>query len=426
MKLLASLVFFFGLSTVFAQQVELPPQTDTPVDTSTNPITLVTPFEGGRNFFNYYAFLNGVFERGTSGINTTGVELGGGVSAFRQWASANLALSYRGGYRAYTGSYSSGTDQDLSLLYFKRLGRRWTLTLGENAGILLYGGVYYGQNPTLTNTIQTNPFANETKFAASSVVLTYQQSRRLSYAVTGAWYLSRYNVSQLPGSTSLDATGSIFYRITRRTTISGTYGRSYYQFQRGIGTSDIDSIYLTVSHQFGNRWNVGVSGGISRADSSGIAAFPFQLFPGLAPIYIVGAYHTKSTLPYFQAFASRNWRRSSITFGGGESITPGNGFVLTSRNIGLNGLYSYNLGRSNVSAGGYYSRLSSLSNAVATTAISSALDVSWASNIFRHIGVNARYDYIHYGALGSYGGTNDNRLSFGLYYSSRSIPIGLF
>lgn len=54
--------------TISAQQpqaspVDIPPQTATPQDTTTNPVTLARPLEqGSRNFVNFYAFGNGVYD----------------------------------------------------------------------------------------------------------------------------------------------------------------------------------------------------------------------------------------------------------------------------------------------------------------------------------------------------------------------------
>jgi hypothetical protein len=46
--------------------------------------------------------------------------------------------------------------------------------------------------------------------------------------------------------------------------------------------------------------------------------------------------------------------------------------------------------------------------------------------VLRHLGVNLRYDFIQYGTIGTFSNRSDSRFTFGLYFSSKDIPIGLF
>ncbi|MGH9583522.1 MAG: hypothetical protein ACRD4O_11355, partial [Bryobacteraceae bacterium] len=57
---------------------------------------------------------------------------------------------------------------------------------------------------------------------------------------------------------------------------------------------------------------------------------------------------------------------------------------------------------------------------------SESFTVAYGHNLARYVAANLRYDYIDYGAFGSYGGRHDNHFTFGLSFSSKSIPLTLF
>ncbi len=445
MKSLIFVLLLLSASALLAQQpAAVPPpqaapspQTGTPADTTSNPVTLAQPFEAGRNFFNFFAYANGIFDDnsatigGSQSFSGLGFEAGGGVTGYHEFAGGSLALNYRGGYRNYEegASFPGGTDQNLSFQFRKTLSRRWTLTFSQSAGIFLYGGTYFGLQPTQSNFIQTNPFTSQTRFLSSSLALMYQQTLRLSYSVEGDFFLTRYNGGPAIGDTGGSGAGSIFYRFSRRTTVSGTYLHTDMQYTHKTGTTKVDSAYLTLSRDLRPQWHLGISGGFSRVNSSGTVTIPVPVsFLGqIFNFYEVGQYHQVSFLPYYQGTLSHNARRSQLMITGGESVTPGNGFVLASRSLGVSGFYSYNLSRrANLGLGGGYSRLSSLSNAIASSYSTSTFSGSWGYNLARYVGLNLRYDLADYGGFGGYGGRIDNRVSFGFVFNSKNVPITLF
>ncbi len=48
------------------------------------------------------------------------------------------------------------------------------------------------------------------------------------------------------------------------------------------------------------------------------------------------------------------------------------------------------------------------------------------SALMRYFGVNFGYSYIRYGTLAPISAVSDNRLSFGVTFSSKSIPVTPF
>ena len=437
-------LFFSSLLPVgllFAQQpgpVTTAPQTQTPGDTETNPVTLSMPYNAAeRNYFNFFGYADGLYDSNEylatsspSGKQSGwGAEGGGGVTGFHDFATGDLALSYRGGYRAYESSfYPSGFDQNLAFLFRKQLSRHWSLAFTQTGGEYIYGGTYFGVQPSNVNFVETSPFSPKTRFLGDSISLSYQQTRRLSYQFTGDFYLVRYSNGASYGSTDVSGSGTILYRLTRRTTVSGTYSHSYFQFQHGAGSSDIDSVYLTLSRDLPDHWRVGVSAGISHSNSSGTVNVPVSFLVGTNLIsgYVVGHYHTTTDLPYLQGTIARSMRHSTITVTGGESVTPGNGFFLDSRNLGVSGLYSYMWRKANAGVGGYYSRLTSISNTTSATYGSAAASLNLSYQVFHYLGVDFRYDYVKYGSFFGFPGREDNRIAFGIVISSKNVPMTLF
>lgn len=427
-------------AAVAQQAPDEPPQTQTPADVTSSPVTLSRPYEQPSNYFNFYAFANAVYDstnpifapgepQTSTGSSGWGGDFGGGFTGYHQFHQGSLAVSYRGSYRDYqTTSYPSGTDQNLSLLFQKRLSRRWTLTFSQAAGIFLYGGTYFAVQPAEANPIVLNPFSTETRFLQSSVTLSYQQTRRLSYEISGDLYITRYNTSAAYGTTGGAGSGAVLYRVTRRTTVSGTYSHTNFDYQRGGGSSSIDTVYGTLSHDFSRRWNLGISGGFSRIHASGVVTVPVSIALGGSVLtgYVTGPYNTVSIIPYVQGTVSHNWRHSQLSVTGGQTITSGNGFFLTARDLGVTGYYSYTLSRqSNIGIGGSFARLSSMANAAGSYS-TGTFGASYGYNMTRHIGFNLRFDHLRYGSFVAYPGLSDNRVSFGVVFNSKNVPITLF
>lgn len=422
--------------TLFAQVSAPPPATTSDQSPSANPVTTLASEFLDHDFFNFFLFANGVYDTqpltiGGRSVNEGGwgFDGGGGADAFKQFRDGFVSLGYRGDFRDYSSSfYPSGTDQSLSFAYEKRLNRRWTLTATVNAGIFLYGGTYFAAQPSEVDYVQQNPFSSESKFLAGGLALAYRQTRRLSYVFNGQYFLNRYNIPGSIGSTGVTGSVSALYRLSAPTTVGATYSHSYFSYQLGAGQTQADTIVGTVSHQFHSRWSGSVSAGVTRTDSNGTIRVPILVEQGnnLLPGYLIGHYDRVSTFPSVIANATRALRHSSINISGGQNIASGNGVYLASENRFLNGYYSYSLRHSNLSFGGGLSHLKSVANAVSYTYSSASFSGSYAYNVSRHIGVNFRYDFVRYGSLGAVSDQTDNRVLFGVYFTSRSVPLTLF
>jgi len=431
-KLSSLLLLSLTASLAFAQQAHQDENS-----TQWSPVTLAGEFLE-HDYVNWFAYADGVYDTyapiSTNGQTTNGGSfgwtLGGGVNVNHEFRDGQLSLSYRGDYRDYaSSSYSTGTDQNLGVSYVKRLARRWTLSTSLGAGISFYGGTFSSNSPNSTNILVNNPFASETKYLSAGASISYQQSRRLSYVASGSYFLQRYNYPGSIGAEGVSGSGSVFYRATARTTVGATYSHSYYTFQRGVGTTNGDTIQASLSRIFPNHWTASVSAGVTFSRISGTSVLPAGLFfsnvgPG---VYLVQHFNESTSFPSFSGTVGRGFRRSNFYATAGQGLSAGNGYYLASKALYLNALYSIALTkRQNVGLSGGYNRLSSVSNTVSTQFSSSSLTAFYAVNLLRHFGLNARYDYVHYGSLSPYPSVNDNRLSFGVNFSSRSVPLTLF
>lgn len=447
-KSLALVCLLLCAGSVFAQApVNLPPQTLTRTDNSTNPISILPSFEGGKSFFSLNGFVDGSFDTSApvfqNGIyqgatnSGFGIDAGGGVTALRSFATGQFSLTYAGDFHDYsTPNYPTGVDQNLNIYLRKILARRWSIYFGQNAGIFYNGGNAFPLSNTLVASnigqgVVINPFSQNTKFLSSSVSLSYQQSLRWSYTVGGDFFLSRYYGAGSFGSTGGDGTGSINYRVTRATSLSGSYSHGYYGYQGETGSSSVDSVYVTLSHEFHHsHWQVGASGGVSRVNSQGALFLPGYLPPALnqqlTSVITQGTFTTKSTVPSFSGTATRTWKHTSLSVSGGQTVNPGNGLYLASRNLFLSAYYNIAYRRSNLSFGGTYSRLSSITNNISSAYGSSGSNVTYNYKLARYFGVNANYNLTYYGNIGSIGGRVDNRISFGLNFSSANVPFSYF
>jgi hypothetical protein len=434
LRYLAFLVLF-STTSVFAQQTsntapEVPPAPETAPST---PVTLAQSPEGNPNILDFSLGATGVYDNNSqSGYH--GGDVNWGVLANHRLERGALSLNYRGDYGDYSGGQGySGTNQNLGFAISKMLTKHWSVSFSQSAGIFQYGASYFSVQPVESNTVQANPYSSNTKFLNSDFMATYQQSLRWSYIFSGSYFLSRYTGYAPFGISAVTASGGVSYRLTARTTLTGTYAFSDYQYQNLGGQAQIHTVYATVSHQFRNRWVVLASAGGSRSQSSGV--IDLALSPTLAQLlgttYVAGSYNSTTYVPYFEGSVSRQLRHMSVSVSGGQSITPGNGLYLASKNLNVTGYFSYTWRLSSIGFGGSYYRLGSISNS-AQPYSTEAFSASYGYPITRHIGLNLRYDLVNYSQIntanlaGFVPFNRDNRFSVGIVFNSKPIPITLF
>jgi hypothetical protein len=390
------------------------------------------------DFVNYYVFGNAVYDDRvpvqTSSIPTAstsswGYEVGGGVTLAHQFKDGDLSLSYRGDYRAYNSNiFGSGTDQNLSLLFDKRVSRRWTVSLPVSAGIIYYGAAGYAGSAGVGSPVATNPLSPETRFIQAGINATYQMTRRFSFVFSGNFFLNDYNYAAAIGSKGVSGSVTAQYRLSAKTTIGATYSHSYYTYSRNSGLTNVDGESLSLTHDFVNHWQVSVSGGVNRSNSSGTLTIPVAILLGQQVLtgFEIGAYQRVSYTPSFQGTLTHFFKHSSASVSGGQGVIPGNGTYLTSRDQFASGLYSFSTRRANLSFAGGFFHLTSISNSVTQAYTTDNLTVSYGYTLTRYLSANAAYNFLHYGGFFGLGSLNENRITVGLSLSTKGLPLGIF
>jgi hypothetical protein len=408
---------------------------DSDNDYGTRRVTAASQFFD-HDFVNVFAFANGIWDSrvpvltNQSGYGSgVGWEAGAGIELSHQFKDGGITLSYQGSYRDYPSStFHGGTQQSLALAYSKRLNKRWTFGSSVSGGILSYGSSYYGAS-ALGTSISTNPFSSESRFLDAGVSMTYTQSRRLSYVFSASYFLTNYSYAGSFSSYGVSGSGAVYYRLTARTTIGGSYSHTYYVYSQSAGRSNIDTGSLTLSHRFPDHWQLDLSGGVSKVHSQGtISELVSLIFDGQTVTgYLTGPYNRNIYSPSYQGYLTRGYRRSSFALGGGQNVAAGNGTFLASRSQFGTAIYSISgPHRSSLGFGVSYIRLSSLANSVSQSYSTFGASASYGINLIRYLNANARYDFLHYDGLFSYSGLNESRISVGLSLSSKSVPITLF
>jgi hypothetical protein len=409
---------------------------DSSNDYGTRRVTAASEFFD-HDFVNVFAFADGIWDSRLPILTTNrsgygsgvGWDAGAGISLSHQFRDGGITLNYQGSYRDYPSStFHGGTQQSLALAYSKRLSKRWTFGASVSGGILSYGSSYYGAS-ALGEYVSSNPFSTQSRFVNAGGSLTYAQSRRLSYVFSGAYFLSNYSYGDSFSSYGGSGSAAMYYRLTARTSIGGSYTHTYYTYSQDAGSANMDNGSLTLSHRFPDHWQLDLSAGVSRVHSHGIITIPVKLiFDGqIVTGYETGPYNSTVLSPSFQGFLTRSYRRSSFAVGGGQGVGAGNGTFLASRSQFANAIYSISLPhRSSFGLGVSYIRLSSLANSVSSSYSTLGGSASYGINLIRYLNANARYDYLHYDGLFGFGSVDESRISIGLSISSKSIPLTLF
>jgi hypothetical protein len=430
LKQLLALLFALGSVRVLAQTpASAPPPA---IGAASRATSLVSSFFNG-DFFNATAFFDGIYDTTQQAVNApntggAGFDVGGSVSGSKSFSNALLSLTYRGEYRDYGSSFGGkGSNQNLNFIYTKRLGVRWTISFDTNAGITSYGTSNYSFNPS--DAALNNPLSTTTRFLSSGVTLGYRQTQRLTYFITGRFFLNRYN---FPGATG--ATGGIFsasakYELTPRTSLGLTYSHDQIWYQFGAGTSQIDGGFLSATHRFGRDWLADISAGASHAHTEGLYRLPVMLVVNgqtLVGIETV-PYNTTKLIPTVRGSLSKRVGQFNLTVTASHGINPGNGTYLTSSSTMIMGYASRNFGRvSTLTIAGGYSTLSSVAKTISQGYTQDNLTVHYSRTLFPHMATYGTYSYLHYGSLLGFSSRIDNRFTFGVAFSIKNIPMTLF
>jgi hypothetical protein len=352
----------------------------------------------GQIDFRPFVSVSGTYDTGLNGVSVNpngtpvndasyGVVLGFGVSGAHSWKRTRIGLNYSGGYTHYVKSFYDGfNSQSLELSISHQLSRHALLSISTDAAL-------YGSNqasPTLPQTIAFDPnttyiptndfFNNRTVSVSSQAGVTIQRSTRLSYSFGGDAFLTRRRSAALYGSEGIGAHADVQYRISRRSTIGGTYSFIHYFFTGIAGSTNSHSTSASYSVVLSRSTQFSAYGGISRYENLFVQIVPID--PAIAAVIGISSaqrvsYQANIT-PNVGARLSKVVPRGTIFLAAGHGINPGNGLFLTSTSTNAGGGYSYTgLRRWSISAGANYNASNSQGNVIGSYgSYSASLNVS--------------------------------------------------
>jgi hypothetical protein len=395
--------------------------------------------------FRPYIGLSAVYDTGlvpvsvtsTGGIPSTslyGVELNLGAYTYHVWKHTTLGLDYRGDLRHYSASIWDGTNQLLSLILTHRPSKRVTFTLRNQAGIYDYN--YYtlssplgALDPNYLQLPQNDIYDNRVIFAGTSADLTYFLTHRLSFNIGGDGTLVRRQSTALYGMTGAVARADLEYRVSRHSTLGVDYRFMYFDYTKGFGNSNIQSVGLNYSTQLARHVQLSARIGGARVESTSLAEV--TLDPAIAALLgesvAIQAAYRLNYVPDMQVRLTDTFRRSNFTLAYLNEVVPGNGVYLTSRNNSAFGSYSYTGVRHwNFGVDGSYGRMSALVQTIgAYTSYGAGVGVT--RDLGKGLHSVLRLDERHYDiAVSSTFKHNEYRASLGLTFSPGDVPLVLW
>ncbi len=305
-------------------------------------------------------------------VDSSELSLIWGISGAHSWRHTKIALDYRGSLQDFRqqSSYDS-ISQGLLFALTQRVSRHINFSLHESAGIFTRA---FGQG-SLSQTIPYDPsqsfipttdfFDNRTTYSDTQASITIQKTARLSFHLSGDYFITRYRASGLSGTNGLTASGNAQYRLSRRTTIGADYTFGRFVSQHQYGDAEYHSIAATFARALSAKTEFSGSFGAARLEQTSLVSVPID--PAIAALLGIGTAteisHFVSWVGSGNARLSKGFRQGVAYLGVSRGVTPGNGLFTTSISTDATIGYTYTgLRRWSFGARGLYSRAKSVGN----------------------------------------------------------------
>jgi hypothetical protein len=364
-----------------------------------------------------------------------GVQATVGGYGQHHWRQANLGLEYRGTFYHYTNdSHYDGSTHNLMLGYTYQQSSHLSYDLREIAGTssLGYGAPgLYGVAAVPSDVINPSTtllFDSRTYWGQSGADVNYIASARTVFTVGGDGYVVRRDASGLAGLNGYTARGSVQHRLTKTRTVGLTYQRMHYEFPPAFGQSDIDMAMGNFNTSLGRRWILSLSAGIFHSEVKGLQQV--TLDPVIAALLGqttgIRAFYRSDIYPNGEASLAGHFKNSSLTFSYRQTVLPGNGVYLTSRNRYGLGSYSYTgIRKWNLGLSGGYTTLDSIGQGIRPYSQVTG-GAGFTYGVTRAFHIVGRYDLRHqeidvFNVL-----RTSYRASLGIAFSPGDIPLSLW
>ena len=362
-----------------------------------------------------------------------GIEVNGGVYGVRNWKRSQLGLNYAGSYTRYLNydGYNS-TNHALSLGYTDQISRRLKLDLRESLGSVTYGTGQVAKAASTDLNSSFTPFARlfdtRTYYLQSSVSATYFQSARMSYTAGVSAFFQSVKSTGLSNGRGYSFNGNMLRRLSKRSTVGGTYAYSHFEYPEFSSKSDSHTLQMLYAIGLGRFWTLSIEAGATL--SQGESLVSIALDPVLAALFgqatITGITNFRTIFPSGTVTLKRQFRRAALGFNYYRGVNSGNGAYTTGRLDNASASISYTaLRKLNLGAdGGYYNLKSVGQDLGVYSTYSAGAGISYA--LGRDIHLSLRYDFRDQQIdIFSYR-HNGSRATVGLNFSPGNLPLSLW
>lgn len=300
-----------------------------------------------------------------------GVGLQFGAYGSHNFRHAQLSLDYRGDYQHTTLAGYDSSDHSLTLGYTHQASRRLVFDLRQAIGTLKYGYGTVAAGATSDSTGALNAsslfFDTRTYYAQSTESMTFLQSAKTSYTISGTGFVQDYSTGAgLANTWGYTLSGSVNRRLSKNFTVGGLYQHSYFESPSFGSQSTSDAYFGTLTAVLGRFWTLSLQAGAANVQVQ--SPFSVTLSPLLAAVLgqntLTGTSYYHTIYPNGSADLRRQFQRAVVNFHYDRKISAGNGTFSTARAEDFYAGYSYTgFRRFSLSVSGGYNALVALGEA---------------------------------------------------------------
>jgi len=289
-----------------------------------------------------------------------------------------------------------------------------------------YGGVPIAGD--VVNGPASQLFDTRIYYLEPSMDVSILQSARTIYTFGGDGYFIRRSASGLASMNGYSLHGTIRHRLNRTKSVAINYQHVHYDFPPAFGQSDMNMMELSYDTTLGRRWTFEIAAGAFQAEVQGVKQV--ALNPVVAALLGVGfgtqTFYRADYYPSGGATLRGQFKNYAVGLNVNESVAPGNGVYLTSRQQVGSFTYSYTgIRKLNVGLSGGYYKLAGLGQGIQDfQTFSGGVGFTYSLTKAFHLIARAdsRYQDI---TLAGYNRTG-YRVSLGFGFSPGNVPLSLW
>ncbi len=360
-----------------------------------------------------------------------------GAYGVHQWRQGQLGLNYYGDFFNYQNAPSyDGSNQSLTLGYTYQKSRRLSFDFRVLAGTTKLGYGAPGFYGTSSSEIPTNLveqptallFDNRTNYAQATADVNFILTARTVFTIGGDGFIVRRNAIGLAGTNGWTGRANLQHSLSRTKSIGVTFQRLHFDFPPSYGASDSDLGEGFFSAQLGPRWTVLIRGGVFYAQIQGVQSV--ALSPVIAALLGVSSgqqtFTSNNIFPSGGGTLTGTFKHYQVGLSAAETVIPGNGLYLTSRQENATGSISYTaLRKWNFGASGGYYKLEGIGQGLAPYAGITA-GAGFTYSILNTLHLIGRYDLRHQEITTVGYKSTGSRVTLGLAFSPGHVPLSLW